>query len=146
MKAPRVSRSGVGFLTFVAVDEPRWARHSAAVPLLRTGPLLASVVLSITVGAGAGCESEAPRGNVLARELDKICHAVELSGAPLDGTTNDLGATAVWLGENIKTEEGLAFLRAFAVLGNDKPARYKMLDDAARANGVRDCPLLAYWK
>ena len=57
-----------------------------------------------------------------------------------------MALVAMWLGQNIKSDEGLAWLRAFSRLGEDKAARYKMLEDAAASNGIRDCPLLAFWK
>ncbi|HVV82728.1 MAG TPA: hypothetical protein VHE35_06590 [Kofleriaceae bacterium] len=102
-------------------------------------------VLALAVAASA-CDSDSRNSSVMAREVDKICHAVELSGAPRDGTTNDLGMTALWLGQNIKSDEGLAFLRAFAKLGDDKAARRKMLTDAAATYGIKDCPLVSFWE
>ena len=138
---------------FAAVDEPRLARHPAAVPPLRTGvvPVLASVLLSsliagLTAGPLAGCESDSGHGQVLAKELDRICHAVELSGAAGDETTNRTYLIAKWLTDNIRSDEGVAWLQTFAKLGGDKAARRTMLAEAARANGVKDCPLIDFWK
>ena len=125
------------------------ARHPAAVPPLRVvlAPVLATVVAAlVSAGPLAGCESDAGRSQVLAKELDKICHAVELSGAAGDETTNRTYLIAKWLDDNVRTEEGVAFLRTFAKLGPDKVARRKMLEEAARANGIRDCPLIDFWK
>ncbi len=118
-------------------------------PLLRA--VLASgsapaFALTLALVACAGCESTPRKNRVLAGELDKICHAVELSGAAGDETTNRTYLIATWLDQNIRTDEGIAFLRAFAGLGDDKQARRTMLEDAARTHGVRDCPLIDFWK
>ena len=130
------------------VDEPLAARHPAAV-LLRSGrvPVLASLLIMVAAAAPlAGCESDSGHSQVLAKEVDKICHAVELSGAAGDETTNRTYLIAKWLNDNVRTEEGIAFLQSFAKLGDDKVARRTMLTEAARANGVRDCPLIDLWK
>ena len=111
-------------------------------PRPRTGLALALVTLALA----AGCGSEPRRTGVLGRELDKICHAVDLAGAASEEDANRMAMVAMWLDQNIKSEEGLAFLRTFSRLGEDKAARYRMLDEAARANGVTDCPLLAFWR
>ncbi len=121
-------------------------------PLLRAGlasgsaPALALSLALAACAALAGCESTPRKNRVLAGELDKICHAVELSGAAGDETTNRTYLIATWLDQNIRTDEGIAFLRAFAGLGDDKQARRTMLEDAARTHGVRDCPLIDFWK
>ncbi len=131
------------------MDEPCAPRQAAAVSSLRTGVVPAlTVLLTALVAAGplAGCESESRHGQVLAAELDRICHAVELSGAAGDETTNRTYLIAKWLTDNIRSEEGVAWLQTFAKLGGDKDARRKMLAEAARANGVRDCPLIDFWK
>ena len=108
----------------------------------RTGLVLALVTLALATG----CGSEPRRAGVLGRELDKICHAVDLSGAAHEEDANRMAMVAMWLDQNIKSQEGLDFLRTFSRLGEDKAARYQALDEAARANGVTDCPLLAFWK
>jgi hypothetical protein len=134
----------------VLVDGPARARQAAAVPrplLDRRAPLVLALAAALAAGAAGGCESEKQGSSVLARELDKICNAVERSGATGEPEpANRMAMVALWLGQNVKSEEGLAFLAAFSRLGEDKAARYTLLQDTARAHGIRDCPLLAYWK
>lgn len=135
------------------MDEPAPARHPAAVPPLRKRlvPVLTSIATAVAAagllaGPLAGCESDSGHSSVMAKELDRICHAVELSGAAGDETTNRTYLIATWLTANIRSDEGVAWLQTFAKLGGDKAARRTMLAEAARANGVRDCPLIDFWK
>jgi hypothetical protein len=115
-------------------------------PRSSRGPLAALGLVAL-IAAAAGCESEKAGNATLARELDKICHAVERAGAAAEPEpANQMAMVAMWLDQNVKSDEGLAFLRAFSRLGEDKAARRTMLEDAARAAGIRDCPLLAFWK
>ena len=111
-----------------------------------TGSRLILAGLGLALGLVAACESEPRRSPVLARELDKICHAVELSGAAGLEDANRMAMVAMWLDQNIKSDEGLAFLRTFAKLGNDKDARRQMIVEAARTNGIADCPLIEFWR
>jgi hypothetical protein len=122
------------------VDGATPARHPAAVPRAR-------LVLAVLALAAAGCGSKSRPKSALAEDLDNICHAVERSGGDAEPEpANRMAVVAMWLPENVKSEEGLEWLRAFSRLGEDKAARKKMLEDAARAHGITDCPLLGFWQ
>jgi hypothetical protein len=114
------------------------------VSTLRTR-LVSSLGLLALVVAPA-CHDEARKSPVLTRELEKICHAVERSGAAEDQTTNRTYLIATWLTANVQTDEGRAWLVTFAKLGDDKAARRQMLQDAAHDHGITDCPLVDFWK
>lgn len=117
-----------------------------AVVVLALTALAATLTLAAAAVVAAGCESEPRRSQVLAVELDKICHAVERADAAGLPEGDRMVQVAVWLDQNIRSDEGLAFLRAFARLGPDQDARRRMLADAARTHGVRDCPLIDFWR
>lgn len=107
----------------------------------------APLVLAVLALAAAGCSSKSRPKSVLAEELDKICHAVERSGGDAEPEpANRMAIVAMWLDQNVRSDEGLEWLRTFSRLGEDKAARKKMLEDAARAHGIADCPLLAFWQ
>jgi len=94
----------------------------------------------------SGCHDEPRRDPVLTAELEKICHAVERSGAAADETTNRTYLIAKWLDDNVTSKQGKDWLVAFAQLGGDKDARRKMLEAAAHDHGITDCPLVDFWK
>ncbi len=99
-----------------------------------------------TLLAVTACDAERRTTPVLATELDKICHAVERSGAAGDQTTNRTYLIATWLDQNVTSDQGRAWLVSFARLGDDRAARRKLLADAAREHGIADCPLVDFWK
>ena len=114
--------------------------------LLSTGPRKAALAALAAVALLAACASESRRAPATSTDLDKICHAVELAGAADLPEGDRMVQVAMWIDQNIRSDEGLAFLRSWAKLGNDVALRRKALEDATRAAGIRDCPLLAYWK
>jgi hypothetical protein len=100
---------------------------------------------------GGACQSgtDKPSGAAsaaLRRDLDKICNAKKLSGADQDTSGQGTMMMAQWLNANITSEEGHAFLVEFAKLGQDKDARRKKLEDAAKQNGIASCPLIDDWR
>ncbi len=104
------------------------------------------VVLAVTA-CQSGSSKSAPAGNeTLRADLDRICNAKKLSGADQDSTGQGTYMLAQWLDANITSDEGHAFLIAFAKLGQDRAARRKLLEDAAAKHGIRSCPLIDDWR
>jgi hypothetical protein len=103
--------------------------------------------LLLLTACQSGTDKPAGGGNAaLRRDLDKICNAKKLSGAAEDASGQGTMMMAQWLNANITSEEGHAFLVEFAKLGQDKDARRKKLEDAAKANGIATCPLIDDWR
>lgn len=80
------------------------------------------------------------------RDLDKICNAKQLSGADQDPSGQGTYMMAQWLDSNITSDEGRAFLVAFARLGQDKDARRKLLETESTRLGLAGCPLIDDWR
>lgn len=110
--------------------------------------LLAAALLA------AACESRGGRAarpadaaeDPLRADLDRICHAMTLSGADQEQAANATYVMATWLDANIASEAGRGFLVEFAQLGQDRAARVAMLEDAARRTGLPGCPLIEQWR
>jgi hypothetical protein len=110
--------------------------------------LILALALGLVLGGAcqSGTDKPAAGGGALARDLDKICNAKKLSGADQDPSGQGTMMMAQWLNANITSEEGHAFLVEFAKLGQDKDARRKKLEDAARQYGIASCPLIDDWR
>ena len=110
-----------------------------------------ALILTLTVLLGA-CQSggDKPAGGggngALRRDLEKICNAKKLSGADQDPSGQGTMMMAQWLNANITSDEGHTFLIEFAKLGQDKDARRKKLEDAAKQYGITPCPLIDDWR
>ena len=101
----------------------------------------------LVAGALAGCGSSgSPPPNALRDDLDRLCNAVVLSGAAQMEPADRAYTMANWLGQNITSDPGRKFMQDWARLGEDKPARVKMLEGAATSVGIKSCPLLDDWR
>lgn len=77
------------------------------------------------------------------RDIERVCFAEKLSGALERPASERMFTVADWLGRNIETEQGRAFLAELArVAPADKPA---FLERAAREAGLAECPLATTW-
>ncbi len=113
-------------------------------------PRMRSAAAAVLVLACLGCQSgeQAPKitaGTALAIDLDTICNAVERSGAAKLEPADQAYTIAQWLPVNV-SDDGRQWLVRWAQLGDDRKARFRMLDTDARSAGVMACPLLAQWR
>lgn len=104
-------------------------------------------VVIVALGAAlAACSGKTASPSGLRADLDKICNAVELSGAAALEPADRAYTMAGWLGTHITSAEGRKFLQDFARLGDDKAARRKLLEGTAAKVGLAGCPLAAEWR
>jgi predicted small lipoprotein YifL len=105
----------------------------------------------LALAALAACESKGkpaapPAEDPLRADLDRICHAMTLSGADQEQAANATYVMATWLDANIASEAGRTFLVEFAQLGQDRAARVAKLEGAALRAGLPACPLIEQWR
>ena len=82
-------------------------------------------------------------GSPYAKDVDKLCHALTLSGAMDQPEDARQLVVAKWLGGNLDTAEIHTFLvKLQALAPADKVAA---LDAEAKKVGLADCPLSAAW-
>lgn len=78
-----------------------------------------------------------------ARDIDKICHAEERSGA-LEQPESQRGlVVAQWLGGNIESDGARAFL--VRLVQADPARKTALLETESRALGITGCPLARSW-
>lgn len=106
-----------------------------------------ALILALAACQSGGSAPSAGGGNApLRRDLEKICDAKKLSGAAEDSSGQGTYMMAQWLNSNVTSEEGRAFLVAFAKLGQDKAARRKHLEDAVAKHRLAGCALIDDWR
>ena len=77
-------------------------------------------------------------------DIENLCDVMKRSGADQLSPSEQQPAIAMWLGPNIKSDQGHKFLVSIAPLqGMDKA---KALEDEAARVGIANCPLAAEWK
>jgi hypothetical protein len=77
------------------------------------------------------------------QDLGRLCHSEERSGALDHPEAQRSMVVAQWLGNNIQTEEGRAFL---VRLARTPPAeKAALLKAEAARSGLSDCPLAKSW-
>ncbi len=79
-------------------------------------------------------------------EAEDLCFAFDRSGAAADVAANRNYLIADWLGKQIVSETGRAWMADFARLGQDKAARRTALERLAKTHALADCPLAAMWQ
>jgi hypothetical protein len=103
---------------------------------------------ALLVVALTACQRGATDGgwkrSALGRDLDRICHVMAYSGADKEGPENHAYLTAQWLGQNLESSEGRAFLVDIAP--KQPAAKAQLLQSQALAVGVADCPTVAMWQ
>lgn len=77
------------------------------------------------------------------RDIRRICHVMEESGANQLSEAEHPLTVARWLGSNITSEPGRAFLARLARTPPDGKA--SLLRAAGKQAGVADCPLARTW-
>jgi len=84
-----------------------------------------------------------PAQTPYARDIDKICHAEERSGA-LEQPESQRGlVVAQWLGGNLESDGARTFLVRLAQA--DPAGKTALLEAESRALGMSGCPLAASW-
>ncbi len=79
-----------------------------------------------------------------ARDLDNICHSEERSGALARAEDERAMTVAQWLGGQIRTDEGRAFLGRFAQ--TNRNGKSQLLAEEAARLGLPGCPLAERWR
>ena len=107
-----------------------------------------SVLLALAL---VGCKSNKPTPPPARPVLDayrtdiaNLCDAVKLSGADKVQDDQRIPLIAMWLGPNIKTQEGRDFLVHIQPLTGEPKA--KALEDEAHRVGLSGCALAAEWR
>jgi hypothetical protein len=79
-----------------------------------------------------------------AKDIERLCNVMTLSGADQQGPGDRMLTTANWLSENMKTPEA----KRFMLQTNQTPAdtRAAVLEAEATRVGLTGCPLAAMWR
>ena len=84
-----------------------------------------------------------PSQTPFGRDLDRICHSSERSGALEQPEGQRAVTVAYWLGNNIESDEGRAFLARFTKSSTEE--KIALLRREAKRVGLSSCPLLQTW-
>ena len=99
-------------------------------------------------GAGEPAKRPPPEKPAVTEEykydISRLCDSVHLSGADKIQDDSRITTLAMWLGPNIRTDEGHKFLVAIQPLTGE--AKAKALDDEAHRVGLGECALSAEWR
>lgn len=79
-----------------------------------------------------------------ARDIERICHVVERSGAASMELADRTYVTATWLSQNLETQEARRFLAELGPIAGAEKGN--VLDTEAARTGVKTCPLADDWK
>ena len=105
-------------------------------------PLVAAIALAACQSGSAAPPVE--RGSAYAKDVDKLCNALTLSGAMDQPEEARQLTVAKWLGANLETSEVHTFLVKLQGLAPaDKVAA---LDAEAKKVGLAGCPLSKAWQ
>lgn len=112
---------------------------------------LASTLAAVLVSGLIACQRRDPasapadfRATAFGRDMDRICNAVEQSGASQQPKGAHQMMVAQWLGSNLESPEGRKFLAGIARL--EGAAKAKALEDEAHKVGLAACPIADAWK
>ncbi len=98
-------------------------------------------------GSAGSAAAVAPRGPIAddyKLDIENLCNVLQRSGADKEAPAARNALIAMWLGPNIKTTAGHAFLVQIQPLqGVDKA---KALEDEAQRVGIAACPLAVEWR
>jgi hypothetical protein len=103
------------------------------------------VLLSLAItGCQRGDRATEWRSTPLGRDVDRICNALEQSGARQQPAGAHQMLVAQWLGSHIESQDGRDFLASLARL--EGAAKADALDAKAKEVGIATCPLSAEWR
>ncbi|CAN5670918.1 hypothetical protein BH11MYX1_BH11MYX1_03410 [soil metagenome] len=95
-------------------------------------------------GPGSGTAGFGPIAGDYKLDIENLCNVLQRSGADQEAPAARNALIAMWLGPNIKTTAGHAFLVQIQPLqGVDKA---KALEDEATRVGITSCPLAVEWR
>jgi hypothetical protein len=106
--------------------------------------VLLGSVFAICVAASACARSGAAEPSAYQRDIDRLCHAQEHSGALQLEPGHRPVAIAQWLAENLETDEVREVLVEFQRAA-DPAAKQAILEREAAAVGLPHCPLADVW-
>lgn len=110
----------------------------------RHEPRPAPAPAGATVPAGSGTAGSGPIADDYKLDIENLCNVLQRSGADQEAPAARNALIAMWLGPNIKTTAGHAFLVQIQPLqGVDKA---KALEDEAIRVGIPSCPLAIEWR
>ena len=132
------------------LDNGRQVAHS---PPVRRLPSTFAVVLALVLaamaipscqrGTPAGADPEPWRKTPFGRDVDRICNAEARSGANENPYSNRDVQVAMWLGQQIESDEGRNLLATLSPL--PPPRKVQELDAAAAKVGLADCATARSW-
>ncbi len=110
----------------------------------RHEPQPASSPGSASVGSATPVAGVGPIADDYKLDIENLCNVLQRSGADQEAPAARNALIAMWLGPNIKTTAGHAFLVQIQPLqGGDKA---KALEDEALRVGITSCPLAIEWR
>ena len=98
------------------------------------------VILTLLVACQRDVQPASTDDPAYSRDVDRICHVVERSGARGMELAERTYLTATWLGTNLESPAGRALLAAIQPLDNANKAR--ALEMEATRIGIANCPLV----
>ena len=99
--------------------------------------------MGLAIGLAAACRGDAPPTDTpYARDVDRICHAAEHSGADRESGGRSL-VIAEWLATHLESPEGRELMRALSSRPDGE--RGALLGSEAARVGIRSCAMLAEW-
>ena len=102
-----------------------------------------AVVLALAAACQSG-KSPAPSDSTYAKDVERICNAEQLSGALQEDPSSRAMLVAVWLGNNLVTQEGRDLMVRQAKLAPAEKAA--LLRAEAREVGLPGCPTADTWQ
>ena len=112
----------------------------AKIARVQSRPVRAFVVAACAV---AGCQS-GMSADAYARDIGKLCDAVQLAGAADKDSQEKTLLVAKWLGKNLETPKAHDFLVRIQPL--EGSAKADALDSEARRVGYARCALAEEWR
>lgn len=103
------------------------------------------ILLLAGLAALFGCQKGTTAPTPYERDLDRICHAEEQSGAAEQHEGARALAVAQWLGANIETQQGRELLASMNAPGVGPADKARILDEAAASAGIEHCPTARAW-
>jgi hypothetical protein len=113
----------------------------------RGGPWRALALAVVLGTTSTGCQRGKTQAEMqqvaLARDLERICNALQRSGADRGEPGTEPLVVAQWLAANVESQAGRDFLARFSrTAARDKAG---LLAAEAQRHGLHECPLVTLW-
>jgi len=100
----------------------------------------------VLVALAFGCakKSAKPADTPLARDVDRICHAEEHSGALEIEEAGRAVFIATWLAQNLESKEGRALTAELSQMPDER--RAERMKAEAKKHGIEACAIVNQWQ